>query len=342
VRGFRCDRAPRWRELTPAGPSACALQLIEPLCVARSTRRPRRPAAGLPARDARRALQRAPGRRPAAAAQRLTDLLPRPRAMAATTGATLRTSTRWSASVASRRLGRRRHAVRRVVLATTAVEAARLVAPLAPEWRAAAAAALRADRHGVRPSEGTRLPQPMLRLPSTLATAAQFVFDQGQLGGRAACSPSSSAGRNRGSIAACEATRRRRWHRAIAASRGICAARCSRARTDRETRHFRCVPSLRAPAATSRRAAGGGDYVEGPYPATIEGAVRAAWRPSGRLDASGARTARPAARPRTRPAGPGDALPVGLDGAAALRVVQQQHLRMRKLLGCEHGSDTVP
>jgi hypothetical protein len=41
---------------------------------------------------------------------------------------------------------------------------------------------------------------------------------------------------------------------------------------------FRCVPRLQRPAA--RIAAGliaAGDYVDGPYPATIEGAVRSGW-----------------------------------------------------------------
>jgi hypothetical protein len=48
---------------------------------------------------------------------------------------------------------------------------------------------------------------------------------------------------------------------------------------------FRCVPSLQRPRgdiAPGLQAAG--DYVEGPYPATIEGAVRAAVEAVRRLE----------------------------------------------------------
>jgi monoamine oxidase len=42
---------------------------------------------------------------------------------------------------------------------------------------------------------------------------------------------------------------------------------------------FRCVPGLRrAPAVVAERLVAAGDYVEGPYPATLEGAVRAGER----------------------------------------------------------------
>jgi monoamine oxidase len=58
---------------------------------------------------------------------------------------------------------------------------------------------------------------------------------------------------------------------------------------------FRCVPGLQRPAGrVAQGLHAAGDYVRGPYPATIEGAVRSALEAVDALSASG--TAQPAAR----------------------------------------------
>ena len=74
-----------------------------------------------------------------------------------------------------------------VVVAASAVEAARLVGPHAPAW-AATAAALRYEPIATvyARSAGCTLPEPMLALHAGDADRpAQFVFDRGQLGGEA-------------------------------------------------------------------------------------------------------------------------------------------------------------
>ncbi|MEO5737228.1 MAG: desaturase, partial [Variovorax sp.] len=115
---------------------------------------------------------------------------------------------------------------------------------------------------------GHRLPEPMLALRSTPDAPAQFVFDRGQLGGPAGL-----------------------WAMVVSASSTERAALetqvCAQAGAQLGCRHprvlqtvvekratFACTPGLeRPPMQIAPGLSACGDYVEGPYPATLEGAV---------------------------------------------------------------------
>jgi squalene-associated FAD-dependent desaturase len=161
-----------------------------------------------------------------------------------------------------------------LVLACPPWEAARLTAQRAPAWseraqvlphKAIATVYVRA------PSGLTQAwPSPMLALPSDPAHPAQFVFDRGRLMGTdqdrvLACVVSASEG-SREDIQA----------RVMQQLRHVFSAEMTPITTVIEKRAtFACVPGLVRP--TSEIAPGWwacGDYVQGPYPATLEGAVR--------------------------------------------------------------------
>lgn len=174
----------------------------------------------------------------------------------------------------------------RVLLATPAGEAARLVAPFAPEWAACAAAFTYEPIVTVYLEAGTtRLPEAMLALPASASAPAQFVFDRGQLGGPAGllafvisgAQPWIDAGREV-TLAATVAQARDMLGQLLAGEpRPVMLVAEKRAT-------FRCVPRLRRPPrliAPGLIAAG--DHVDGPYPATLEGAVRSAVEAIGTL-----------------------------------------------------------
>ena len=172
-----------------------------------------------------------------------------------------------------------------VVLATASAEAARLIsrtAHAAPfdltvllcDW-AACAQALRFQAITTvyalvsAPPSGHTLAAPMLALRSSAGRPAQFVFDRGQLGGPA------------GLLAFVVSTSDS--DRAVVERQVLLQAQTelgleglALVQTVVEKRAtFACTPALERPAA---RVAPGlwacGDYVAGPYPATLEGAVR--------------------------------------------------------------------
>jgi predicted NAD/FAD-dependent oxidoreductase len=151
------------------------------------------------------------------------------------------------------------------------------VAPHDPAW-AARAAALRyepivtvyAQQRGHAPARADAASSADDERP------AQFVFDRGRLGGPAGLLAFVISGADawvaRGLAAAEAAT--------LAQARDELAAHLAgplRAlRTIVEKRAtFRCTPLLdRPPASVAPGLAVAGDYVDGPYPATLEGAVR--------------------------------------------------------------------
>ena len=183
-----------------------------------------------------------------------------------------------------------------VVLACTAHEAGRLTRPIAPAW------ADQAARLNYEPivtvylrNPGIRLAQPMTTLAADASAPAQFVFDLGAIDG----------GGPRGGLLAFVASGARAWvDRGLEATAAATLAQARVAfpsaawhdglllRTLAERRAtFVCAPGLERPAAriaTNLFAAG--DYVAGPYPATLEGAVRsgAAAAELARTDALGA------------------------------------------------------
>ena len=157
-----------------------------------------------------------------------------------------------------------------VVLACPAWEAARLAeAGGADGWVRDARALGHEAIATVYATGGPRLALPMLALRAGPAAPAQFVFDRSQLGGPTgllAFVVSASAG-DAATLERQVLQQARALGWAIDPLRTVVEKRAT----------FACVPGLRRPGM---QVAPGllacGDYVEGPYPATLEGAVRSA------------------------------------------------------------------
>jgi squalene-associated FAD-dependent desaturase len=157
-----------------------------------------------------------------------------------------------------------------VVLAAPSLEAARLVADsgvAAAAWLDAARSLRFEAIATVYAHGGPRLPQPMLALHTGPGAPAQIVFDRGQLGGPEGLLAFvvSASARERDALQA-EVL-------AQAAALGWAVQPLQTVVEKRAT--FACVPGIRRPpAAIAPGLWACGDYVEGPYPATLEGAVR--------------------------------------------------------------------
>ena len=166
-----------------------------------------------------------------------------------------------------------------VVLASSAVEAARLVAPHHAAW-ARSALALQQEPivTAYLADPALRLPQPMLALRSGAQAPAQFVFDLGALGRKPGCFAWVVSGARDSLDAGLAACGLRILAQARQVFPGAFAGDPARvilhlAAERRAT--FACLPGLDRPGtriATGLVAAG--DYIAGPYPATLEGAVR--------------------------------------------------------------------
>ena len=159
-----------------------------------------------------------------------------------------------------------------VVLAGASWDAARLLrhsAIDAPAW-IEAAESLRFEAIATVYLEGaTPLAAPMLALRSSVDEPAQFVFDRTRLGG--------PAGRLALVVSAVDVPREILERRVLEQARKVLGQPGLRIlRTIVEKRAtFSCTPGLRRPAGDIDATLGAcGDYVEGPYPATLEGAVR--------------------------------------------------------------------
>lgn len=281
ARGFRCAPDQTVSTLCTGLPAQVQADLIEPLCVAALNTPANQANAAVLLRVLKDALFGGPGGADLLLPRTTLDrLLPLP-ALA------------WLRDAgASIELGRRVQSIERdgsgwrvdgepfdqVLLACTAVETARLVRPLNPSW------SMTAEKLQFEPiitvwleSPGASLPMPMLALPCGADAPAQFVFDQGALGGAsgrlAAVVSAAGPWLDRGLLATAEAVRRQLerdftglpW----AGNLQVVGTVADRRAT------FRCVPGLARPdmrVATNLLAAG--DYVHGPYPSTLEGAVR--------------------------------------------------------------------
>lgn len=284
ARGFGCD--PSWTvgRLCAALPAALRRDLIDPLCIAALNTPADRASASVFLRVLRDALFDGAGAAdlllPRAS---LARLLPTP-------------AQRWLADHGARVCTRHRvHAIEpdgarwrvdgmpadAVVLACTAHEAARLVRTAAPAWAEVAAAFEHEPIVTVYlRSRGTRLPRPMTALHDGADAPAQFVFDHGAIGATAgtfaAVVSGAAAWIERGLDATARAVQAQlvaalgpHWREPPVVLRTLAERRAT----------FACQPGLRRPPAciaTGLWAAG--DYVEGPYPSTLEGAVRSGGR----------------------------------------------------------------
>ncbi|HSV53144.1 MAG TPA: hydroxysqualene dehydroxylase HpnE [Burkholderiaceae bacterium] len=168
-----------------------------------------------------------------------------------------------------------------VVLACPSWEAARLVeasGAAANAWLHQAKALAFEAITTVYASSSARLAQPMLSLRSSAQAPAQFVFDRGQLGG--------PGGLLAFVVSASHGERDTLQQRVLAQGRAqLGVADLEAVQTVVEKRAtFACTPGLQRP---SQQIAPGlwacGDYVQGPYPATLEGAVRSAITVAGRI-----------------------------------------------------------
>jgi len=281
--GFACPPATTVAELAARLPEPVRRELIEPLCVA-ALNTPMEAASGTVfLRVLRDALAAGAGASDLLLPRRgLGALFPRPAlARLGAAGAAIRLAHRVE------RIERDPDAAGRwqvdgdacdgIVVAASAVEAARLIAPHDAGW-AARATALRYEPiiTVYAQSDGVRLPEPMLVLAADAARPAQFVFDRGQLGGPSGLLAFVVSGadawvaRGLGAVAAATLAQAR----AELASQ--LRAPLEPVRTIVEKRAtFRCTPLLdRPPLVVAPGLAAAGDYVDGPYPATLEGAVR--------------------------------------------------------------------
>ncbi len=169
----------------------------------------------------------------------------------------------------------------RVVLACSPTESARLVraaVPADPAFTAWADAAANLSYESIAtvythaPGTLARLrkgPVPMLALRSGPGAPAQFVFDRGQLGG--------PAGLWAWVVSASQGDRATLQAQVLAQAAAQLGAKGLVALTTvvEKRATFACTPGLRRPvAAVAPGLLACGDFVDGPYPATLEGAVR--------------------------------------------------------------------
>ncbi len=282
LRGFRCSPDLSVAELTRHLPESIRSSLIDPLCVAAMNTPSAEASAAVFLTVLRDALFAGPGASDLLLPRRrLSALLPAPAiARLAAAGVQIRSGCRV-------RVLQRASAERwqvdgedfdRVIIATTSTEAARLTADIAPSWSAIAAAI----RHepivtlSIR-STDTRLAHPMLALHADDSERpVQFVFDQGQLGGPPGVLTLVISGAavwiERGNEVTTAAALRQLADQLGSQLRS--APRLLQVITDKRAT-FRCTPALQRPPmwiADGLQAAG--DYIAGPYPATLEGAVR--------------------------------------------------------------------
>ncbi len=161
------------------------------------------------------------------------------------------------------------------IVATDSPSALRLLAPWAPAHWLAAAQALRHHpiatvyaRMNIQSSKAL-LPAPMLALRAAPGAPAQFVFDKGQLGGP----PGLLAfvvSTSEGSSAALQA----QVLAQAQAQLGLQGLQPLQTVVEKRAT-FACTPGLERPGMALRPGLwAAGDYIDGPYPATLEGAVR--------------------------------------------------------------------
>jgi predicted NAD/FAD-dependent oxidoreductase len=168
-----------------------------------------------------------------------------------------------------------------VVLATPAWDAAHLMAPLNPAWSQTASALTHEAIATVyiQMQRDFKLPQPMLSLPSSKEAPAQFVFDRGQM-----MVQGNTPGLLAFVVSAAEDDKPTLEAKVMQQALGLLKAlqpgpdnlnAMHVLKTVIEKRAtFACTPQLQRPSAhPAQGLTVCGDYVAGPYPATLEGAI---------------------------------------------------------------------
>jgi hydroxysqualene dehydroxylase len=168
------------------------------------------------------------------------------------------------------------------------------VLPIAPQWsRIAAAFDYEPIVTVYLQSRGTHLRDPMTALHSGADAPAQFAFDLGAIDGGgprqglfAFVVSGARVWVERGLEATAQATLNQA-RTAFAANTWREPPRVHRTLAERRAT-FLCTPGLaRPPTAIAPGLVGAGDFIEGPYPATLEGAVRSGQAAITRLPNSG-------------------------------------------------------
>jgi len=278
--GFACAPASTVADLCAALPDRVRRDFIEPLCIAALNTPATAASGGVFLRVLHDALASGPGSADLLLPRLgLSELLATPAtAWLASRGATLRLTHRVE------RIERDGSGWRvdglafdRVVLAASAVESARLAAAFAPTWTAAATALRYEPIITVYArSDGCRLPEPMLALAATSVAPAQFVFDRGRLGGADGLLAFVVSGAAEWVERGSEAVEAAALLQAREALAPWLAGPLEIVRTLVEKRAtFACTPGLaRPPGRVAEGLLAAGDFIDGPYPATLEGAVR--------------------------------------------------------------------
>jgi squalene-associated FAD-dependent desaturase len=276
---FRCDGSLTVAQLTAHLPAKVRDELLDPLCVAALNTPAPQASAAVFLRVLKDALFSGPGSADLLLPRwRLSELWPAPAARwLKASGATLRLSTRVERLAAGSAGGwlLDDQPFDTVVLACTANEAARLAHAIAPAW-SAQAAGLRYEpivTVYARQTRPQRLPQPMTALRSDAERPAQFAFDLGSLGGPDGVLALVISGAAQWVARGMAATEHAALRQAESAFGGE-PLQALRTTTEKRAT-FLCTPGLcRPPQQLLPGLLAAGDYVEGPYPATLEGAIR--------------------------------------------------------------------
>nr|WP_276595322.1 hydroxysqualene dehydroxylase HpnE [Roseateles albus] len=278
LRGFTCAPQLSVAELSAGLPAIVRQELIEPLCVAALNTPADQASAQVFLRVLRDALFSGRG-----SADLLLPKLPLSALLAepaaawlGARGVNIRLNTRVQA-IASSTAGWSVDGedFEQVILACTSAQAASLCAEIAPAWSSQAGALRYQPIVTVYlHSPGSQLPAAMVALQESTEAPAQFAFDLGQLGhapGLFAFVISGAASWvEQGLTATGEAALRQalaefNWRSPPQVHRVLAEKRAT----------FACTPGLQRPPASIKPGLwAAGDYVDGPYPATLEGAVR--------------------------------------------------------------------
>jgi hydroxysqualene dehydroxylase len=285
LRRFRCPPAWTVQQLCGHLPRPVLAELIDPLCVAALNTPMTQASAAVFLRVLRDALFSGRGSADLLLPRvPLSDLLPGPAwGWLAARGATLHTGRRVAAlRPAAGAWLVDGTAFDTVLLACSATEAARLAAPVAPAW-AAAAGTLRYEPIATAWLRDDRLQhiQPMVALPPGPRAPAQFAFNLGRLHQDPASQGiwtfvASSAGPWLGDgLAPCGQAMLAQARQAFPGHFAGPDAQVLLHMAAERRATFACTPALdRPPMQIAAGLLAAGDHVQGPYPATLEGAVR--------------------------------------------------------------------